>query len=310
MRFAVIGAGAVGGYFGGRLVQAGQDVTFIVRSRRRRQLEDKGLVIQSPDGNWSGPVKAVESAEGVDADVVLLTVKAYDAEGVWSNLDPLVQRGAAVLPLLNGVRHMDILRRRYGDDAVIGGLCHVESYLDDDGVIHRSSRVQDITFGEWSGVITPRIEALDEAFRRAGIGSHPSSDIEVALWDKYAFITAVSGTTALTGAGIGVVLGHGSSRAVFQHLVEEAVTTARARGISMPDDAVETVMRRAEGFEPGMLASMAKDLQAGRPVEIDHLQGALVEMAREYGVPAPVHEVVYGLLTAAVAGRSVGGDRA
>ncbi|MBX6394844.1 MAG: ketopantoate reductase family protein [Alicyclobacillaceae bacterium] len=309
MRFAVIGAGAVGGYFGGRLAMAGLDVTFVVRERRRRQLEERGLVVKSRLGDWSLPVRTADSPEGVRADLVLLTVKAYDADGVWTVLDPLVEKGAAVLPLLNGVRHFDRLRSRYGDENVLGGLCHIESYVDEEGVVHHTSLTQDITFGEWSGEVTPRIQALDEAFRAAGIGSRPSRTIEVALWDKYAFINALSGTTTLTGAGIGVILAHDASRHVYRKLVEEVVAVARGRGVPMPDDAVDGVVRRAEGFDPAMTASMAKDLRAGRPVEVDHLQGALIDIAREVGVPVPVHEVVYGLLTAAAAGRTASGDR-
>lgn len=313
MRIGVIGAGGVGGYFGALLARAAEwaepgsalheaRVGFLARGRHLRVMRRDGLTVESVHGRFS--IRPVASDRGVrlaeelavapgqGADLVLLAVKAYSLEGALDEMEPLVGADTAILPLMNGVDHLEVLERRFGRERVLGGLCHIETALVEPGRIRQTSPRRDITFGELDGRVTPRVERIAAAFAAAGIPHRISTQIVADMWMKLIFISAMGGMTAVANRPLGAVLGDPDGRQVYERMVREAVAVARAAGVDLPADAFEQVMATTMGMDPAMTSSMQRDLAARRPVEVDALCGTVVRYGQRHGVDTPCQQAV------------------
>ncbi len=303
MKIGVIGAGAVGGYFGALLAQAGEDVTFLVREDRYQALQ-RGLTVKSVHGDLflEKPQLARSGAELLGCEVVLIAVKQYHLDGVWNDLRILAQGGAVLLPLLNGVRHMERLERDFGATRVLGGSCHIETTLDEAGAIVQTSDIRDIVFGALGDgdTVDQTLEAvldrLQESFLRAHIPAVRRVHILREMWKKYVFLSAFSGMTAATRSTIGTVWREHSTRMTLAHMFGELIAVARAKGIDLQETFHTAMMERVAGLSPLMTSSMHRDLEKGRPLELDSLQGDLIAMAEEEAVAAPIHKTIYAVL--------------
>lgn len=297
MKVVVVGAGAVGGYFGGRLQEAGFDITFLVRKKRAEQLREHGLIIQSPAGNVQLTPKLAEDAGQICAcDLVLLAVKNYHLQPLIESIRPLVEQGAKVLPLLNGVEHFDILAQAFGKQAILGGLCQIIVTLNDDGHISHTSKIHDIFFG---ALETEQAEFCQQFAKQAKGAVMPvtlSNDVLVDLWSKYAFITAFSGVTTASRLSINEILKVNATKNVYRLLLTEMQTLASTKGISLPADFVEKTMERMKSLPEGSTSSMHQDFRKGLPLEVESLQGAAVRLSQQTKVNLPTITTIYGLI--------------
>jgi 2-dehydropantoate 2-reductase len=289
MRMLVVGAGSTGGYFGGRLLEAGRDVTFLVRSARKARLQAEGLRIISPFGDATLKPRFVTTDE-IDGpfDVVLLTVKAYSLESAMEDFAPAVGDGTMILPFLNGMRHMDVLGKRFGPAAPIGCTCHIFASLDEEGRIVQHNRLQDVAYGELDGSITPRIEALD-AFMRAGtFGTRLSRHIGRRMWEKWSLLATLGSANALARGSVGDIEATPGGTDFVLRLLGEVVAVARTVG-SAPSDAFLDSARAALTSKGSPLtSSMYRDLLAENAVEAEQIVGDLLARGAKAGLDLPL----------------------
>lgn len=282
MRILVVGAGGVGGYFGGRLVEAGRDVTFLVRPARAARLAASGLAIRSPagDADLSPPstVQAEQLAGRGPYDLAILSCKAYDLPGAIDALAPAVGPGTTVLPLLNGMKHLDALDARFGRDAVLGGLCLISSRLDEDGRIVHLSDVHRLTFGARTPAQAEAVRTVAEAFSGAKFEPVVSEDVTLAMWEKWTFLATLAGVTCLARAAIGDVARSGGTGLVAS-LLEECRAIAEANGHAPRADFLEMSRKRLTDPDSILTASMLDDLERGGATEADHILGDLLDRA-------------------------------
>jgi 2-dehydropantoate 2-reductase len=297
MKFLIVGAGAVGGYYGGRLVEKGADVTFLVRPGRQQQLQERGLVIRSVQGDFSAPVQSITAADAATPfDVIILSVKSYHLPSVIEEVRPFAGNDTLILPLLNGYRHYVELQDAFGHDKVLGGLCSLETTLDSDGTIVHTSPLHDLTFGEWDGGLTPRVQAVQEQMEGANFNSTLHENVRMAVWHKYILIAAMSGITTLMRSPIGPILSNNSGRTAFDRLLSEIVTIAKRSGAPVAENVEERIATAARNMKYSMKASMLRDMEKGQQVEAEHLQGYLLAAAEMHDVEAPVLQAAYGNL--------------
>lgn len=297
MRILVVGAGAVGGYFGGRLVEKGEDVTFLVREGRKKQLETTGLVIESVHGNVTLTPKTLLAGEKAEPfDLIILSTKAYHLDGAIDSFKQYVSEETAILPLLNGMYHYDRLTEDFGEERILGGLCFIESTLDKDGRVIHTSPKHDVVFGERSGERTERILKIEEMFKGTNTGFRLSENINRDNWNKYLFIATLSGITTLMQAPIGPIREVPSSKATLTLLLKEIVSLAKMAGAPLPEEVEANIMNQILSLAYPMKSSMQRDMEKLSQVEADHLQGYLLEIARGEGIAVPVLEAVYGNL--------------
>lgn len=295
MRILVLGAGGTGGYFGGRLAQAGADVTFLVRPARAAQLARDGLRIRSPLGDADLDV-AHATADGLPAlamhapfDLVLLSCKAYDLDSAMGALAPAIGPGTAVLPILNGLRHFAALDARFGAGRVIGGLCFISVVKGDDGAIHHLGRPASITFGERAGdADSERTRAFAAQCERAGIDHLRSPRIARELWSKYSFLATLAAGTCLMRAGVGRIVAGEGGHAFMAALHDECLAVAAAEGEPVPDAAAVAARETLTQAGSPLQASMLRDLQAGHAIEGEHVVGDMLHRARAHGIDAPL----------------------
>ncbi|HEY0203732.1 MAG TPA: 2-dehydropantoate 2-reductase [Acetobacteraceae bacterium] len=281
MRILMVGAGAIGGYFGGRAAEAGADVTFLVRPRRAAQLAVDGLVIRSPRGDMTRPVATVQAgALGGPYDAVVLSCKAYDLDDAIASFAPAAGPGAAILPLLNGMRHLDVLDARFGPGAVLGGQCQIAATLEPDGMIRHLGDLQALSLGERDGSMSPRVEALAAAF--AGCGGRASGTILQDMWEKWVFLASLACLTSSMRAAVGDVAAAGGTW-FAQGLFDEAAAIAATAG-HPPRQAFVERMRGAIAA-PGstFTASMLRDIERGGRIEAEHIVGDLIARGPEEG---------------------------
>lgn len=296
-RFLMVGAGAIGGYFGGRLVQKGEDVTFLVRPSMQRQLAESGLRIKSVHGDFHSSVQTITYGDAAEPfDYILLSVKAYHLQGVLQDLVPYVGEHTTILPLLNGYDHFSILQEQFGPEKVLGGQCYIESTLDEQGTIVQTSPFHRIVFGEWGGGESERTKELLNHLDQAGFSVLLSPEIQREVWRKYIFIAGLSGITTLMDSPVGPILGTPSSRNVYTRLLHEIVTIARKAGMPIDDEQESNAMRSMESLQPSFMSSMQRDIQKKLPVEADHLQGYLLSLADGSAGSFPILETVYARL--------------
>ncbi len=298
MRIAVFGAGGVGGYFGGRLAQAGESVVFIARGEHLRVMREDGLRVDSVAGDFLvSPCEATDDPGAVgEVDAVLVGVKAWQVPAAARAIRPLVGPETTVLPLQNGVEAPRQLAEALGRARVLGGLCKIIAEKVGPGHIRHSGAEPYLALGELDNRPSERVEELRRAFERAGVRGEVPADIRIALWEKFLLIAAISGVGAVTRASLGPLLAVPESRRLLERAMEEIRAVARAFGVDVPGDAVARTMAFFESLPPEGTASMQRDVMAGRPSELESQNGAVVRLGREVGVATPVHDFLYASL--------------
>lgn len=306
MRILVVGAGATGGYFGGRLAAAGRDVTFLVRPARAAQLREAGLVIRSRFGDLTlRDVKTVTqdalAAPGAEPfDVVLLSCKAYDLDNAIDSFAAAVGPSTLILPLLNGMRHLDVLQARFGTQAVLGGVCLIASTLNAQREIVHLNDAHAITFGELGGGVSPRAQAIADAFSNAGFNVRASDRILQEMWEKWVFLASLAGSTCLFRAPVGVILATPDGEAIVERLFAECRAIAAENGHAVRDAFLERSRSMLFAAGSPLTASMLRDVQNGSRTEADHVLGDLIRRggAAQSGDALSVLRVVYSQLKA------------
>jgi 2-dehydropantoate 2-reductase len=277
MRFLVVGAGATGGYFGGRLLEAGRDVTFLVRPARAERLAATGLTIASPAGNVTLRSPPTVLAAGLRApfDAVILSCKAYDLEGALESFAPAVGPDTVVVPLLNGMRHLDALDARFGADRVLGGSCFISARLDEGGQISHVSDIHRLAFGERAGGRSPRVEALAAATAGAKFEAVASEQIVLVMWEKWVFLASLAGITCLARAAVGDVVAAGGAD-LAAGLLDECRAIATAAGYPPRADELKASLARLTDPRSSVTASMLGDVERRGRTEADHILGDLL----------------------------------
>jgi 2-dehydropantoate 2-reductase len=294
MRILIVGAGAVGGYFGGRLAEAGRDVTFLVRASRAKQLGRDGLRIISPHGDAVLTPKLI-TAEEIDTsyDFVFLSVKAYALEAAMNDFAAAVGPETMIFPALNGMRHIDLLMKRFGEHAVIGGVCLVASEIDDEGRIVQLADFQRLVYGERNGETTPRLQTLHATLQGAGFDARLSTDIMQAMWEKWVQLASLGAITCLMRGTIGEIVAAPGGADLSLKVLDESAAVATACG-HKPSEAL--LARHAVAMiEPGspLTSSMYRDLRKGAPVEADHILGDLIERGDAHEVATPLLKAAF-----------------
>lgn len=285
MKFLVLGAGAIGGYFGGRLAECGVDVTFLVRTNRRTQLDRDGLRIESALGNISRPVRTVLAGSvAPDYDVVLLTCKAYDLESSIEAIAPAMGPSTAIIPLLNGLAHFAVLDARFGASRVMGGTCMIDSILGRDGVVHHGGTLQRLVFGERDGRHSSRAESIAAVFAGTAIDWSLSDDIEQVLWDKLVFLAALASVTCLFRANVREIMSAPGGREAMERALAANAAIAAREGHPPTASGLEFARTRLTDPSGPWSASMLRDLENGGRTEADHVLGWMLDRARRHGV--------------------------
>lgn len=299
MRIAIFGTGGVGGYFGGRLAQAGEEVTFLARGAHLEAIQKHGLKVESVQGDFViQPAKAVgDPAQAGIMDVILVAVKSWDIPAAAEAMRPMVGRETFVVPLENGVEAPDQLAEALGREHVLGGTCRISAALVAPGVIRHFGIAPHIAFGELNGGSSDRAEALRKILARIpSIGVEVPADIRITIWEKFLFIASLSGVGAVTRQPVGVFRSVPETRVLLQASLEETAAVARAHGVALPADAVQSTLALIDRTPPATTASMQRDIAEGRPSELESQTGAVIRLGRKYGIPTPAHDFIYSSL--------------
>jgi 2-dehydropantoate 2-reductase len=301
MRIAVFGTGGVGGYFGGRLAESGEDVTFVARGEHLAEMRRDGLHVASVEGDFVIPASAIRAtddpAEVGPVDVVILGVKTWQVAEAATAIRPMIGPETMVLPLENGVEASEVLISALGAEHVLGGLCAIVSMVEGPGRIRHAGVAPVIRFGELDNSRTERVESLRGVFARCrGLTVDVPDDIEAALWKKFVFISAWSSVGSVTRAPIGVIRETPESRELLHAVLAEATAVGRSRGVNLPDNVVESTIAFYDSVDPANTASMQRDVAAGKPSELESQTGAIVRLGAEAGVGTPVSKFIYGAL--------------
>lgn len=298
MRIAIMAAGAVGGYFGARLADAGHDVVFIARGKHLDAIRRNGLKIESALGDLHlKNAKVTDDPASVGpVDIVMFAVKLWDTESAGEQTKPLVGPDTLVITLQNGVDSVERLTPILGADHVVGGTTHVVTVMPEPGVIRQTSKFAKFTCGFSDRRSDPKLQAFVAAAQAAGIEAILSDDIERDRWQKFIFLAGTSGVTASTRMPLGPVMADPDTRAFFQKVMEEVQAVALAKGVAIANDFIDSQMAFADAVSPTTKASQLNDLEAGNRLELDWLAGKVVALGRELGVPTPANEAVYAIL--------------
>ena len=297
MRIAVMGAGGVGGYFGGLLARAGNDVTLIARGPHLEAIRDRGLHVKGHREEFTVSVAATDDPwQAAPVDLVVFSVKTYQNAAAIPSMAPIVGESTSVLTLQNGVDGYQQVASVMGQDRVLPGAAYIESQIEAPGVIRQVGDVVRIAFGEAGGQRTSRAEAILDTLRAAGITAELSTDVVKELWTKLLFISTLAGVTSTARAPLSRLMEHDVARETILASMREVEAVGRARGVRLDPEVVETTMRYMETSARDLHASMHTDLELGRPLELEALNGAVVRLGREVGVPTPVHSILYSLL--------------
>lgn len=305
MRVLILGAGGIGGYFGGRLAEAGVDVAFLVRPARAARLRAEGLRIDSPLGDARLPVPVVEKAEKT-YDLVLLSCKAYDLGAAADAIRPAVGPETAVLPLLNGLAHLDALDAAFGSARVLGGLAHISVELTTDGTIRHLNTLQSITLGPRDAGQHARCDAAAALLRRADFVVKRSDAVLQDMWEKFSFITAAAAVTCLMRAPVGAIMATDDGEVLTLRMIAECDAVAAASGHPIRAKAASWAKPFLTQRGSDFTASMLRDLESGGRVEADHLQGDMIRRGAALGVPTPLLAVAYCHLQAYANRRNAG----
>lgn len=297
MKILIVGAGAVGGYIAARMLEDGLDVTLLVREARKAQLLSSGLVVRSPQGDYTGhPKLIVAGDESGPFDLVIIACKAYGLPDVLTHIKPYIHPRTALLPFLNGFKHMRDIAAAYPGQPLLGGVARIGSTLDTNGVIVHLHPYFSFVYGRFADIPDELYERIKQALTGARVLAE-SPDIRRSLWEKYSFIGGLSGLTTLFQATVGEIRDAGEGIEWFRRIFKEIASIITAAGGSIQHDIAELNVKAAEGMSPESTSSMLRDMQSGQPTEAAHLHGYLLELAREHQVSAPLLEVVYQRLT-------------
>ncbi|MGE0151881.1 MAG: 2-dehydropantoate 2-reductase [Reyranellaceae bacterium] len=299
MRVLVLGAGGTGGYFGGRLAEIGRDVTFLVRPKRAAELAARGLVIKSKEGDATLPVKTASAERpGGPYDIVLLTCKAYDLPSAMDSIAGAVGPGTAIVPLLNGLKHLEALDARFGKERVVGGLCQIGVTLGPQNEILHLDFAQNLVFGERAGGASDRLARFAALFAGTKATGRQSGSIMLEMWEKFVFLCALAAMSTLFRNTLGNIVQAPEGEAIARECFDECLAVARASGFApRPDYVARMVPLLVEKGAPRK-GSMARDIERGNRVEADHIVGDMLARARALGVKAPILRVSYNALKA------------
>ena len=306
MKIAMMGSGGVGGFFGGRLARAGQDVTFIARGAHLAALRERGLTIENePQGDLHVPdIKATDDVSSIGpVDLVILSVKLWDTEAAALQVRPIVGPETAVLSLQNGVIKDDIMRRVFGEKAVMGGVCYVATHISKPGVIHQTGTMQRIVVGEYDGTKSKRAQALHAALAASGVTAELSDDVRRSIWEKYSFLVGLSATTASMRRTLGPIRSNPQTRAFLHDVIREVVAVGRAHGVALPADFADNRMAFGDTLPADMTSSMHHDLEKGNRLEVEWLSGGVVRLGAEKAIPTPCNRAVCDILALHAGGR-------
>jgi 2-dehydropantoate 2-reductase len=294
MKILILGAGGIGGYFGARLVQAGADVTFLVREKRREQLRTQGLRIESQYGDAKLQVSAkLQSEIEPGHDFVLVTCKAYDLASAIDTITPAVTPSTAILPLLNGIAHIDILNEQFGRERVLGGTAKIQVTLTPEGIVRQLNDWQTITYGEQDGSESPRVRELKAFLDRTGVDVKLSRDILRDLWLKLVHLSTVAGMTCLMRANLGEIIRTPEGKAVLKSFFDTNVRIAASAGHTAEDAFLKTYYDLFTQRDSRYEASMLRDLEKGGPIEAEHILGFMLRKCREAGLDDTMHRLAY-----------------
>jgi 2-dehydropantoate 2-reductase len=299
MRILVVGAGALGGYFGGRLLHAGADLTFLVRARRAAQLAQTGLAIKSPFGDLQLDAPPVVLSQDLKAhyDLIIVGCKAYDLASTMESFAAAVGPGSAILPVLNGMRHLDALAERFGRERVLGGLCLISAVLDDTGRVLHVNDLHGLAFGELDGGRSARVDAIAQAFANANFQSTLSENVLQAMWEKWVFIASAAGMTCLMRASVGDIVQSGGT-GLTGALVDECAAIAAHCGFAPSAESIRRNKAALSQAGSPITASMLKDIERGARIEADQIVSDLLRRAPDAGRAAPLLRVVQAHLLA------------
>lgn len=289
MRVLIVGAGALGGYFGGRLLEAGRDVRFLVRAGRAAQLARHGLRIESPRGNvtLAAPTVTTDAIDG-PADLILMAVKAYQLDAAMADVAPAVGADTVVIPVLNGLRHIDILAARLGAGRVLGGVANIPATLGAEGQVIHLAPQHDLTFGETGGGISDRVRAIAALAEGANFGAHMSEDILQSLWEKWSMLATNAGMTCLMRAAIGDIVASPGGEATVLAMLAECCAVAAAEGHAPRPAFLEGIRKTLTMPGSTLTASMLRDIERGAPTEGEHVLGDMVARAERHGIATPL----------------------
>ncbi len=297
MKIVVAGSGGVGGYFGARLARAGEEVTFVARGAHLQAIREQGMRIRSAvDGEWSVQARATETLDGDEAaDVVLMCVKSYDTEAAAELIRPVVAAHTVIISLQNGVDNEGKLARLYGEERVLGGVAYIFANIEAPGVIahHQLGR---IVFGRGDGRASNQATAFAEACKRAGIAAEISPDIRKTLWEKYVFLVALAGTTALTRLPVGFIRTVPETRKLWELQIDELLALAEADGVALDSEVKARCIRLLESLAPGNYSSLYQDLMNGKRLELEAFHGYATRLGQTLAVRTPTLFAVYAAL--------------
>ncbi|HEY4761711.1 MAG TPA: 2-dehydropantoate 2-reductase [Thermoguttaceae bacterium] len=302
MKIAVVGAGGVGGYFGGLLATGGHHVSFISRGEHLRALKEDGLQIKSPHGDIrvSNTISTNDPKEVGQVDYIIIAVKNYHLEDVARQLSPLIGPATTVVPLLNGVEAHEVLAKEIGRDKVVGGLCTIISMIESPGVIRQSSQIRKIVIGELDLSPAERVERIVKAWADVGVQASQSTNIFSEIWTKFTFIASFGGVTSLSRANAGEINKFEGTRKIFMEAMREVENVAVANGVKLEASAVESGVKVAQSLEPTSTSSMQRDVAEGRPFELEAFSGKIVRLGNELSIETPIHRAIYWLLLPAL----------
>ncbi|MBT2614163.1 MULTISPECIES: ketopantoate reductase family protein [unclassified Bacillus (in: firmicutes)] len=298
MNIVIIGAGALGSYFGGRLQQAGQDVQYLVRKNRAKQLKENGISITSPHGNYQfTDLRITENVSGIEkVDLVILAVKGQHLQGTLTDLKILVEKGAKVLPLLNGLEHISILQEALGEEAVLGGSAFIIATLDEKGHVIHSNENHDLIYGPLHPSQKKICDEFEQAAGSAIMKAGRTENILIRMWIKYMFITAFSGVTTASNLPIGTIRRYPETNGLLEKVLVEMKELANAYDVGITVENIAQALENMAGLPDESTSSMHQDRRKGLTLEVEHLQGGALRLADKAGLKLPVIGTLYALI--------------
>jgi 2-dehydropantoate 2-reductase len=298
MKIAIMGTGGVGGYYGGLLAQLGQDVTFIARGAHLRAIREQGLKVKSVHGDFTvSPAEATDTpAEVGPVDMVLFATKTYQTDEAARSITPMIARNTVVVSLQNGIDAADRIGKVVGMEHMLGGVTWLSAAIEAPGVIGQYSQFRRIALGEFSGETTTRLKAAYDALQATGATVEISDAILKVLWTKFVFIAPVMAMGSLTRVTFGEYRNVPEARAVLTEAINEVAAVAKAKGVTLDKDVVDTTLAFIDSSAPGIKPSMQRDVESGKPSELEAMIGAVIRLGTEYNVPTPVMKFTYAML--------------
>jgi 2-dehydropantoate 2-reductase len=298
MKIAIMGTGGVGGYYGGLLAQSGQDVTFIARGAHLRAIREQGLRVKSVHGDFTvPPAKATDTpAEVGPVDMVLFATKTYQTDEAAQLITPMVAQNTVIVSLQNGIDAADRIARVVGMEHMLGGVTWLSAAVEAPGLIGQYSQFRRIALGEFSGEATPRLKAALDALQATGATVEVSDVILKVLWTKFVFIAPVMAMGSLTRVTFGEYRNVPEARAMLTDAISEVASVAKAKGVKLDEDVVKKTLAFIDSSEPGIKPSMQRDVESGKPSELEAMIGAVVRLGDEHNVPTPVMKFAYAML--------------